>query len=142
MIVVAGLWELSWDTPMTEMRHWETTIRDFEVDNFYMSPVTGIKNKWVVEKHNIDEVLELYPSLPKIYITETGDIPLSEFEHPKDALYIFGKGNYSPFNNLSKKGDYSVRIEIPAKKDLLLATNCATVILYDRFIKNGFNSSR
>lgn len=124
---------------MMEMRYWELLTREFKVEKLHMSPISGIKNKWVEETKGIQESLDKYPDLQVVHVCEEGDTPLSEFKHPEKAVYIFGKGNYSPFNNMKKDSDLSVRIEVPAKKGLLLAPVCAGIILHDRFVKNGFN---
>lgn len=141
-VVIAGLWELSWDTPMMEMRYWELLVRDFSVDKLHMSPISGIRNKWVEETKDIRESIAKYPDLKVVHVCEEGDVPLTEFVHPEKAIYLFGKGTYSPFNDMKTESDLSVRIEVPGKRGLLLAPVCAGILLHDRHIKNGINNNR
>ena len=49
MIKIAGLWELGWNTPIKEVEQWEFPLRDYGVDEFIMSPVSGISNNAVKE---------------------------------------------------------------------------------------------
>lgn len=127
---------------MMEMRYWELLKREFRVSALHMSPISGIKNKYVEETANIEESISKYPDFKVVHVCEDGDVPLHEFKHPDKAVYIFGKGSYSPFNNMKKDSDLSLRIEVPAEKGLLLAPVCAGIILHDRFIKDGTHSCR
>jgi tRNA(Leu) C34 or U34 (ribose-2'-O)-methylase TrmL len=142
-IIIAGLWELSWDTPMMESRHWELLKREFLVDKWLMSPVSGIKNRHVIETASIEESLALFPDYKVVWITEAeGGSDLESFVHPEKVIYVFGKTNFSPFANMKREGDLSIKIKTPANKGLLLSPLCASVILYDRIRKNGFNNCR
>ena len=44
MIKVAGHWELSWNAPIKEVELWNFPLRDFNVSEWYMWPVSGIKH--------------------------------------------------------------------------------------------------
>jgi hypothetical protein len=49
MVVVAGMWELGWNTPIKEIDLWRYPLKDFGVDRFYMTPISGIESKKVIE---------------------------------------------------------------------------------------------
>jgi hypothetical protein len=132
MVKVAGLWELGWNTPIKEMDLWEYPLREFNVSELIMSPVSGIKAK-VTEVPTIEEAIQNNPELVPVFCHEQGEYELSEFKHPEEALYIFGKANCSPFNNLHKpKGSLSLQVRTPSSKGMLWPHQAASIILYDR----------
>lgn len=66
-----------------------------------------------------------------------GDIPLPEFDHPEDAVYIFGPedGHLPP----EEEGEYDCKVYIPQSRShvTLYAHQAAAIVLYDRLVKNG-----
>ena len=44
MVHVVGHWEIGYMTPIIEAPFWGNTLREFEVDVWWMSPVSGIRN--------------------------------------------------------------------------------------------------
>ena len=50
IVRIAGFWELGWNTPIKEIELWEYPLKDFNVDKFYMTPITGIDSPYVIEK--------------------------------------------------------------------------------------------
>lgn len=135
MIKVAGLWELGWNTPIKEMDLWEYPLREFAVDELIMSPVSGIKAR-VTEVASIEDAIANNPDLTPVFCHESAECSMTDFDHPENALYIFGKANCSPFNNLHKKvASQSVRIETPSNKGMLWPHQAASIVLYDRFTK-------
>jgi hypothetical protein len=137
MIKVAGIWEQGWNTPFLEFDLWVYPLRDFEVDEFYMTPITGIQKK-VNEKATIEEVIAENKDLDVVWIDEAGETLLSEFKHPENALYIMGKTQKKPMVGLKKRGDFSVRIETKKDKSnngMLWAHQAISIVLYDRLIK-------
>ena len=139
MIKVVGCWELGWSTPIMEFDLWTYPLRDFSVDEFIMTPVSGIDRR-VVELPDIQRAIDDNQFLTPVYVDENGDIGLSKFEHPENALYIFGKANYAPLKVANKKS-VSVRIETK-ESGLLWPHQAACIVLYDRFIKNGCHNNR
>lgn len=130
MVKVAGLWEFGWNVPLVEHDLWNFVIRDFKVDEWCMSPVSGIA-KPVVERHNTRTFIDDNPSLTPIIIDENGDVPLREFSHPEDVLYVFGKVGRS----MLSLGYQSVRVETPAQDGLLWSHQILSIVLYDRQVK-------
>lgn len=136
MIKVVGTWEFGWNTPIKEFDLWAFPLRDLGVDEYIMYPKSGIQAK-VTEFNDLDEVIEVNSGLTPVYIDEHGETPLTEFEHPKNALYICGKASYSPYMSKKKNGVISVKIETVQNKALLWGHQAACLVLYDRMIKNG-----
>ena len=42
-VKAAGLWELGYNVPLLELDQWQYPLREFDVSEFTMSPVTGIR---------------------------------------------------------------------------------------------------
>jgi tRNA(Leu) C34 or U34 (ribose-2'-O)-methylase TrmL len=136
VVKVAGLWELGWNTPIKEIELWEYPLRDFKVDDFYMSPVTGIDSNFVKERKYFEEILEENKDLSFVYVDEASETSLAEFAHPNKALYIFGKASFSPMAMYKKSKDLSVRIDTAENKGLLWPHQAAAIVLYDRMVKS------
>ncbi len=135
MVKVSAMWELGWNTPIKEYDLWRFPMRDFEVDEWYMTPVSGIHAAGIQERANLEEIIAENPDLLPIFCDERGTTMLSEFEHPENALYVFGRSNYSPFIHTAEQG-HSLKIETPRTKGgLLWGHQAASIILYDRFMK-------
>jgi len=92
-ISVAGLWELGWNTPITEVESWQLMLRDFGVDEFYMTPVSGIKGSKVIEMDTLEDILEANKDMTVVFVDERADTELSDFVHPKNVIYVFGPNN-------------------------------------------------
>lgn len=132
MIEVAGMWELGWNTPIMEADLWEYAMREFGVEHLNMTPISGIATKWIEEYRTLDEVITAKSELTPVFVDEHGEVELEDFIHPKNALYIFGKGNFSPFSNMADKtGAQSVRIG-SMKPGLLWPHQALAVVLYHR----------
>ncbi len=134
MIKVAGVWELGWNTPFMEYELWRMLMREFQLDEWYMTPVTGIDKgrDRVTETRHIRDCISLNPDFTPIFVDEDGDENLSDFIHPENALYILGKVGGSP----KTKSDLSLRVETPAGKGLLWPHQILSIILYDRMKKS------
>lgn len=129
---IAGLWELGWNTPISEIELWHLMLRDFGVDEFFMTPISGIKSNHVTEKASLEEIIEANKDKTIVFVDERAETELSDFEHPKNALYVFGKANFSPLLGMKKDNHLSVRIDTNQDKGLLWPHQAASIILYDR----------
>lgn len=138
MIAVAGFWNFGYNTPLTEISMWRFPLRDFGVDKYIMSPITGIRGK-VNEYEDLDAILNDHPDLTPVFVDEKGTVELQDFEHPENALYILGRPGYSPFMNYPEK--LSVRLNTKMNKGLLWADQAICIVLYDRVIKDGNNNN-
>lgn len=136
IVKVAGHWDLGWNTPIKEIDLWEYPLRDFEVDTFYMCPISGIQNNKVEERKDIQDVLDENPKLTAIFCDENAKTSLKDFKHPTKALYIFGRANFSPFLSLKRKKDKALKIEtVSPDGGLLWGHQAAAIVLYDRMMK-------
>lgn len=138
MVVVAAIWEDGWNTPIKEFDLWYYPLQDFGVDEYVMTPVSGILTKKVKEFHTVEEILEKYKELPIILCDINGEQNLEEFKHPKDALYFFGRSSRSIVSSHGA-GHQSLKIVTPNNKGTLWGHQAASIILYDRFLKSGNN---
>lgn len=130
MIEVAGIWEQGWNTPIKEADLWDMAMRSFGVEMMNMTPVSGIFHKRVDEYHSMEDLLKAKDHLTRVYVDEKGEVELAEFEHPEDALYIFGKCGYSPLMQAGH-GHLSVRIDCP-KLGMFWPHQAMALVLYDR----------
>lgn len=135
MIKVAGVWEQGWNTPLSEYDLWAYPLRDFEVDEWYMTPISGIDRPAITELKSLDEVIALNPDLIPVYVDEEGETDLRDFDHPENVLYICGKASYSPWRASGATGK-SIRIKTIQDKGLLWPHQCMALILYDRMLKS------
>lgn len=85
----------------------------------------------------VQEVSDI--AIPKdstvVIVDETGDTNLDDFEHPENAVYIFGRAG---IQRLQERiyCDHVIRIDTP-NKICLFAEEAAAIVLYDRAKKNG-----
>lgn len=143
MVIVAGFWELGWNTPIKEYDLWHFPMLDFGVQEIAMIPVSGIAKSNIKEFKELDSLLEYYNECTPVICSEEGEIDLTDFEHPTNALYIFGNTNYSPFNRFAnEKNVKSVRFSTPTGKSTIWGHQAASIVLYDRYLKDGINRSR
>lgn len=135
MIKVVGCWELGYNTPLVEFDQWAFPLRDFGVDEFIMTPVSGIdRKKFFKEDVDIPTVVEHNPELTPVYFDEQGTTLLQDFVHPENALYILGKASYSPWIANGSNG-ISVKIPTSFNGGLLWPHQVICMALYDRMMK-------
>ena len=136
IVKIAGHWELGWNTPIKEIDLWEMVTRDFSANEHIMIPVSGIKHRSVIERENLQSVFDENTDLTVVFCDEHGETCLQEFVHPKKALYVFGKTNFSPFLSQKRDDDLSLKVEtMRSDGGLLWGHQAAAIILYDRMIK-------
>lgn len=136
IVKVAGVWEQGWNTPFLEHDLWEYPLREFAVDGWYMSPVSGIaKSSALTEVADLKEVIDANSTLTVVWVDEKGDTPLQKFKHPQNALYIMGRTSQSVLG-MRRDGDLSVRIETITNSGGLWAHQAITMVLYDRLKKS------
>lgn len=146
MIKVAGAWELSWNSPIKECELWNFVLRDFEIKYWYMWPVSGVRNReqrnvQLIERRDLKEILDETQDLIHVFFEPQNPrfphdgIDLRDFEHPKDALYIFGHNHYNPVIHYKKEEDPSVVIPTIQNKGVLWPHQCLAIILYDKLVK-------
>lgn len=142
-VAVAGLWELGWNNPLMESYQWTFVLRDFGVKRWYMSPVTGIIHNEhrngvidLKEANDFQDILDLGEDLTRVYVDEKAETLLPHFDHPRNALYIFGRAGVSTMNAHRREGDLAVKIPTVQNKGVLWPHQCLLTVLYDREIKS------
>lgn len=131
MIEVAGLWELGWSAPMTEAIQWEYAMREFGIERLNMTPISGVYKRWIHEYNHTEAILADRSHLTPVFVDENAETELSDFKHPENALYLFGKGTYSPFS--SKASEHlSVKIN-STQPGLMWPHQALAVVMYHRF---------
>ena len=128
MVKVAGIWERGWFAPSAEEAMW-MMLREFEVDEWIMTPVTGIVAP-VTEYPNIDAVIDANPELQVVFLDENAETPLTDFPHPEDALYICGGVGFSP----RAPSAMYLQVETPNHKGLLWGPQAMAIVLRDRWL--------
>jgi hypothetical protein len=140
MIKVAGLWEVGWNTPIKEAEQWEFPLRDYGVDEYIMSPVSGIG----LSNPNVKEVAELGDYLQQqrangytiVFSDERAEQTLDSFTHPADnVIYVFGKASLSPMVAYGQPQDLSLKIMTKNNLGLLWPHQAAVLIMADRLRK-------
>ena len=131
MVIVAGVWEEGWFDYKTELNLWQFPLRDFGVDEFAMTPISGINNNNVKEFKSVEDMVQHY-GLPVVVCTEDGESDLNNFVHPENVLYLF---NRTSGGNLPIIPDYTLRIKTKLDKGMLWGHQAASIILYDRLNK-------
>lgn len=147
MVKVVGHWEIGYNTPIIEANYWNLVLRDFEVDTWLMSPVSGIKHNehqliTLTEFQNYDEVFEyIGEDLPRVFLEPRTDhqnpdtIWLHDFTHPQDCVYVFGSAHYNPTLFHKRENDEVVSIKTIQDKGVLWSHQCLPITLYDRMVK-------
>ncbi len=130
-----GCWESGWNTPIKEYDLWHYPMREYQVDEFIMTPVSGIVAQQITEAADVQAVIDANPTLTLVYVDEGSGDELGPFVHPANCLYIFGKASYSPWVAHGSPANSSVKIVTPADLGLLWGHEAACLVLQDRFNK-------
>lgn len=143
-VKIVGLWELNWNSPLVESWQWSFPLREFEIEDWAMWPVTGIRHNeqhsdmQLTEFNDMQEMVQNFApdGYTRVFIDEKGAIPLCEFQHPEKAVYFFGNAGRTPaeFKN-EERGDVSVVIPTPKENGVLWPHQCLVAVLYDRMMK-------
>lgn len=131
-----GVWEQGWNTPIKEYDLWHFPMREYQVDEFIMTPISGIVAQQITEMVDVQAAIDANPTLTPIYVDEGSGQMLDTFVHPANCLYIFGKASYSPWIAHGSPANSSVKIATPADTALLWANQAAVIILNDRYVKS------
>lgn len=120
-------------SPLVEYKsRWKFLVMGFELDGIYMAPVTGEKR--VIEVDDVMDAVTANPELIPVLVDECSPNRLHTFEHPQDALYIFGRTGMSFFGGWEGE---SVSIEPPGElTSYLQPDQAAAIVLYDRMRKS------
>lgn len=135
-VKVAGHWESGWDVPLNEFHRWKHPLMEFGVNEFYMTPISGISETRVIERASVDEIITENPTFVNVYVDENATVELPDFVHPENALYIVGKTSYSPYATHFREGiDVAVKIPSVTNNGGFWSHQAISMILYDRYLK-------
>lgn len=141
MVAVLGHWELGYHAPITEKFYWSLPLRDFEVDEWHMVPVSGVNNTEKVkltEWKAYGDYFAVSPNLKRVFIEprtkhqNPDTIWLHDYEHPQDCVYIFGSAHYNPTISHCREEDDVVSIKTAQDKGVLWADQALCIVLYER----------
>lgn len=143
MVSVLGSWELAWNSPIKEAELWTFVMREFEVSDWYMWPVTGIRHNdyntiSLTESNNFEDLLELNNNKTLVYVDEKGETDLREFQHPENACYVFGSSGHRIMARYKKPEDLSIVVPTIQGKGVLWPHQCLLTVFYDRLMKGGW----
>lgn len=135
-VKIAGKWENGWDTPLLEYDRWIHPIREFGLQEFYMTPISGIFKQSVKEFNSLEEILTLDENegYTKVFCDDKADTSLVDFVHPVKAMYVFGRTS-SDSLLLKTNNDLSVSIPTLRNSGGFWAHQACSIILYDRYLK-------
>jgi tRNA(Leu) C34 or U34 (ribose-2'-O)-methylase TrmL len=136
-VKVVGHWERGWDTPWQEFNWWKHPLMEYGVNEFYMTPITGLEKAAVIEHTSIDTILSENSTMTHVYVDEAATTELPDFVHPENAMYIVGRTGYSPYLTHFREGiDVAVKIPSVTNNGGFWGHQAVTMILYDRYLKS------
>lgn len=146
-VIIAGHWEIGYMTPIMEAYFWNLVLRDFEVSEWRMCPVTGILHNEIqtvnlIEYPTYEGIFKEFPDLKRVFVEpktrhqNTETIWLHDFEHPENCIYVFGSAHFNPALAYKREQDLVVSIKTIQDKGVFWANQCAAIMLYDRMVKS------
>ena len=132
MIKVAGIWQDGWGlTAEIEWALWEFPCRTYEVAQWYMSPIRmPDRGKMLTQVDTVQDAIDQNPDFTPIFVEEAGTTDLTDFEHPENALYIFGSEGESAW---LRKGQPGISVQIPVPiNGILWGHQCVPLVLQHR----------
>ena len=149
MVRVLGHWDIGYHAPITEQYYWSFPLRDFGVDEWHMTPVSGIRNKEqsqvpLFEWASYDEFFEAHPGVTRVFLEprtrhqNPDTIWLHDFEHPEDCVYICGSAHYNPtVQHCREEFDSVVTVKTARDNGVMWGDQAVCIALYDRTLKHG-----
>lgn len=134
MITLVSLWESGWLDQSVEAFMWRQLVEAFGVDRLIFCPEALERRKRPEQFPDLDAALADTEGTPVYLIPQHGQA-LQLFEHPEDAVYIFGNACQSNINNARRDGTIIVQVPTPKPVDFF-AVNAAAMVLYDRMMKS------
>jgi len=139
MLTVIGTWELGWNTPIKEVELWGYPLKEYDVDEWFMSPVSGIASgfPFLHEDTQMEPRIALERALGRtiVFVDESAtSVGLDDFVHPADACYVMGKTGLSPYVAFFRPdlGDRCVVIHTHANLGGFWAHQAIAIVLADR----------
>ena len=138
------IWDEGWFHPNMEVTLWHDLALAYSVDLLIMIPDLKRYNYQdinFVKYDDVETALDNHSDLTFVFlepknIADSANVPsesLSSFDHPKDALYIFGN---SGRNNIGlydqSRGDKVVYVPTIKQDQQIWSIEVASIVLYDR----------
>jgi len=143
---VIGSWELGYSAPLTESYLWAWPLREFEVTDWRMWPISGIRcpeqRVTLTEYPTINDALEGVKSRIFLeprntsYPFPSESIWLPDFEHPEEAVYVFGSNHFNPTIARVRPEDVVVTMPTVENSGVLWSHQVMVSVLYDRMVKS------
>jgi len=143
---VVGHWDIGYHAPITEQYFWSFPLRTFAVDEWHMTPHSGIINRErdipLTEWHQMGDYFDAHPELTRVFFEartkhqNPNTTWLHEFQHPDDCVYVFGCAHFNPSLRWRREQDVVVSIKTPADKALMWGEQAMCIALYDRQVKS------
>ena len=124
----------------TEFSFWQQVFMSYDVDRFIFVPTTEDGN----EHESYDSLEDALDQVTGTHVflepphraveIERDPIFLNDFQHPQDAVYIFGRTGWS---NISLVGseDIVLSVEQSNTEGDMFAMTMLAVVLHDRWVK-------
>ena len=136
------IWDRGWFVPQIEYNMWMDLAIAYNVDLVIMIPDLkfSTKNSIGFESYDsIENALSSHPELTKVFlepkdIADNNNVPsesLTTFDHPKDALYIFGNSAVSNIGFVDVNNDKVVYVPT-INQHQIWSIQVASIVLYDR----------
>lgn len=142
-VALVGAWESGFSYPLLEAEHWRYLVQGWGVSDWVMTPITGILAPHLREVTHLNEEVDSLAQTHRIvFVDEHGQSSLTEYEHPENACYVFGRVGFSPYTAWKDVYEHdSVVIPGELTPGLLWSHQAAAIILYDRELKRGGNGN-
>ena len=129
-----------------EINQWDYLVASFQIDNVWVIGPKDIpvRDAGILKRSTLIQSAEELPNdelviaAPKKGRFIQGRVALELFEHPREAVYLFGLDNvHLSESQLGKRvPEHTVYITANAKWELY-AHVAAAIVLYDRKVKHG-----
>lgn len=146
MICVLGAWDIGYHAPITEQYYWGFPLRDFDVAEWHMSPVSGIRNRehevQLTEWPHYDDFFAAHPELVRVFLEprtkhqNADTVWLHDFKHPDECVYVFGSAHYNPTLKHRREGDFVVSVKTARDNGVMWGDQVMCITLYDRLQKS------
>lgn len=149
MTTVVGHWELGYNAPITEVPLWNLVLREFNVTEWWMWPVSGVRNteEQSINFHERETLGEILDEVDGVRVFAEGRNSsfvdtldsewLHEFTHPDDpVVYILGSVYHNPVVSHWREGDLRLTIKTERDNGVLWPHQCLLTILHDRMVKS------
>jgi len=114
-------------------------MQAFGADTLFLIGAPKIESGYdmnIVNYDSVNDLIKDHHEYSFIILTGVAEKTLQEYEHPDSkAIYVFGN-DYADVPDIP--GD-RIRIENLGDVKSLWSHNCVSIVLYDRYLKNGVN---